>query len=176
MRVILCAAFMAMIAISGCASGVRRTDSTASAQYLAPTGTQAKSVSISLSPEAQKKAPDNLKFNQDKLLETVRRSLVASQLLNENSDRATATVDIVVTDMRARSNFTAGAFGFLAGADMLKGEVTLRDLSGKELNHFEVHADYALGGLAGGLDSTRMDWLYEKFAQLTLESLKGEKP
>jgi hypothetical protein len=61
----------------------------------------------------------------------------------------------------------------MAGADMVKGDVVTRDLQGKEIGRFEVHADYALGGLAGGMDSTRMDWLYEKFAQLTLESLQG---
>jgi hypothetical protein len=75
--------------------------------------------------------------------------------------------------MRARSNFTAIAFGFMAGADMVKGDVITRDLQGKETGRFEVHADYALGGIAGGMDSTRMDWLHEKFAQLTLESLQS---
>jgi hypothetical protein len=96
-----------------------------------------------------------------------------SKLLDENSTLALRTVDIVITDMRARSNFTAIAFGFMAGADMVKGDVITRDLRGKEIDRFEVHADYALGGLAGGMDSTRMDWLYEKFAQLTLENLQG---
>ncbi len=34
---------------------------------------------------------------------------------------------------------------------------------------------YALGGLAGGQDSPRMDWLYESFAQETANTLMGVK-
>jgi hypothetical protein len=110
---------------------------------------------------AQKRVADNVKFNPQTLLDTVKRSMQTSKLLDENSSLAIRSVDILITDMRARSNFTAIAFGFMAGADMVKGDVITRDLQGKEIDRFEVHADYALGGLAGGMDSTRMDWLYE---------------
>lgn len=122
-----------------------------------------------------KKVADNVKVNPQTLLDTVKRSMQTSKLLDENSGLAVRTVDIVITDMRTRSNFTAIAFGFMAGADMVKGDVITRDLQGKVIDRFAVHADYALGGLAGGMDSTRMDWLYcyEKFAQLTLENLQG---
>jgi hypothetical protein len=142
-------------------------------RFSASSGPIAKSISISLSDDAQKKVADNVKFNPQTLLDTVKRTLQTSKLLDENSALATRSVDIVITDMRARPNFTAIAFGFMAGADMVKGDVVTRDLQGKEIGRFEVHADYALGGLAGGMDSTRMDWLYEKFAQLTLENLQG---
>jgi hypothetical protein len=152
---------------------VRRADVTPAEHFNASSGPLAKSVSISLSEDAQKKVADNVKFNPQTLLDTVKRSMQTSKLLDENSGLATRSIDIVITDMRARSNFSAIAFGFMAGADMVKGDVVTRDLQGKEIGRFEVHADYALGGLAGGMDSTRMDWLYEKFAQLTLENLQG---
>jgi len=173
MRILTVALLVSLVALGGCASGVRRSDA-APPVYFTPSGPIAKSVTISLSEDAQKKLADNLKFNQQTLLDTVKRSMEASRLLDENAEAATRKVDIVITDLRARSNFTAIAFGFLAGADMVKGDVIVRDLDGKELNRFEVHADYALGGIAGGQDSARMDWLYEKFAQLTLHNLRGE--
>jgi Domain of unknown function (DUF4410) len=158
---------------SACASGVRRADVTPAEHFSASSGPVAKSVTISLSDDAQKKVAENVKFNPQTLLDTVKRAMQTSKVLDENSEFATRSVDIVITDMRARSNFTAIAFGFMAGADMVKGDVVTHDLQGKEIGRFEVHADYALGGIAGGMDSTRMDWLYEKFAQLTLESLQG---
>jgi hypothetical protein len=172
MRTVTLVALSMAILCTGCASGVRR-DGAAHQEYLNANGPVAKSVSMSLSPEAQKKITDNVKFNPQSLLDTVKRTMQASKLLDEKSDAATRSVDIVVTDMRARSNFTAIAFGFMAGADMVKGDVIVHDLQGNEVDRFEVHADYALGGLAGGQDSTRMDWLYEKFAELTLKNLMG---
>ncbi len=174
MRIFTFGAMAAALLCSACSSGVRRADVTPAEHFNASSGPIAKSVSISLSDDAQKKVADNVKFNPQTLLDTVKRTLQTSKLLDENSGLATRSVDIVITDMRARSNFTAIAFGFMAGADMVKGDVVTRDLQGKEVGRFEVHADYALGGLAGGMDSTRMDWLYEKFAQLTLENLQGE--
>jgi hypothetical protein len=173
MRTFTFGALAAALLCSACASGVRRADVNPPEHLSASSGPIAKSISISLSDDAQKKVADNVKFNPQTLLDTVKRTMQTSKLLDENSALATRSVDIVITDMRARSNFTAIAFGFMAGADMVKGDVITRDLQGKEIGRFEVHADYALGGLAGGMDSTRMDWLYEKFAQLTLESLQG---
>lgn len=173
MRRLTLAALATALLCSGCASGVRRADVTPAEHFNASNGPIAKAISISLSDDAQKKVADNVKFNPQTLLDTVTRTLKTSNLFDENSALATRKVDIVITDMRARSNFTAIAFGFMAGADMVKGDVVTRDLQGKETGRFEVHADYALGGIAGGMDSTRMDWLYEKFAQLTLESLQS---
>jgi hypothetical protein len=173
MRTLTFGALAAALLCSACASGVRRADVTPAEHFSASSGPIARSVSISLSDDAQKKVADNIKFNPQTLLDTVKRTMQTSKLLDENSSLATRSVDIVITDMRARSNFTAIAFGFMAGADMVKGDVVTHDMQGKEIGRFEVHADYALGGLAGGMDSTRMDWLYEKFAQLTLESLQG---
>jgi hypothetical protein len=34
----------------------------------------------------------------------------------------------------------------------------------------------ALGGFAGGQDGTRMNWLYERFAELTAQEIRGGTP
>lgn len=50
-------------------------------------------------------------------------------------------------------------------------------MMGKEFDRFVVSSCYALGGLAGGQDSMRMSWLYEKFAEETVKELtKHQQP
>lgn len=156
--------------LTGCAAGVTQS-SVENKQYLA--SQPAKQVSINLNDEARKKLADNLKFNQDQLLGHVKRALTAQNLLDEKNADSKNMVEIVIKDMRVRSNFSAVMFGFMAGNDSITGDVILKDVNGKELNKFEVSASYALGGLAGGQDEARMGWLYEKFAELTVENLRG---
>ena len=84
-------------------------------------------------------------------------------------------MEVLVKDMRVRSNFSAVMFGFMAGSDSVTGDVILKDPSGSEMDRFEVSVSYALGGLGGGHDSARMGWLYEKFAEETVNELIGEK-
>ncbi len=159
-----------VLGLAGCAAGVKQS-SIEHRQYL--TSQPARQISINLNDDARKKLSDNLKFNQDSLLDHVKRALTAQNLLNETKPEAQNTIEIVVKDFRVRSNFSAVMFGFMAGNDNIVGDVILKDPAGKELNKFEVSASYALGGLAGGQDEARMGWLYEKFAELTVENLKG---
>jgi len=66
----------------------------------------------------------------------------------------------------------------MAGADQLNGTCTLTRLDDRPVGNFKVGASYALGGFAGGLDSSRVNWLYEEFAkQLTNElvALRDQK-
>ncbi len=84
-------------------------------------------------------------------------------------------MEIVVTDIRVRSNFNAVMWGFMAGADHIKGDVVLRSASGEQMDRFGVSASYALGGMAGGQDDARMGWLYEKFAEETVTALSARK-
>lgn len=81
---------------------------------------------------------------------------------------------VTVTSVRARSNFTAVMFGFMAGDDHIVGDVVVQAANGSELQRFSVSASYALGGLAGGQDSARMNWLYESFAERMTEELTGK--
>jgi hypothetical protein len=66
-------------------------------------------------------------------------------------------------------------FGFLAGPDNISGNVRVLDPTGKTLRSFEISASYALGGFAGGQDSIRLNYLYEKFAELTRDQLRDRK-
>lgn len=165
---------LVMVVVSGCASGVTRSGDTAKREaYFAGGGKVAQDVTIVLSKEAQAKIIDNLKFDQDRLLATVRRALDAKGLLSKGGDASLPRIEIYITDLRVRSNFAAIMFGFMAGDDSVTGDIVARDPSGKELQRFTVSASYALGGLAGGQDDARMGWLYETFAQHTVEELTG---
>jgi len=136
---------------------------------------QASKVNLVLSNAARDRLSENLKFDQNKLLDTVRRALNANELLASTDDPNLPSIDITVTDIRVRSNFSAVMFGFMAGSDRIVGDVVARSPSGRELQRFNVNVSYALGGLAGGQDATRMDWLYETFAQETANTLMGVK-
>lgn len=173
-KYILLALFTALAV--GCASGVKRLDTAGEdPTYVLSKDRQVEDVTISLSAEAQKKHAKNLKFSAHELKDTVHRALESQQLVSE-SESELPTVDILVTNMRVRSNFSAVAFGFFAGADAIEGDVSVKDSSGKVLNQFTVSTSYALGGLAGGQDSARMGWLYEEFAKQTLNELQGIQP
>ena len=168
-------AIFTVIAVS-CSSNVKRLELEGiSETYTVSKQNQVKEVTISLSPEAQKKSAKNLKFSANELKDTVQRALEAQQLMDTAEPQLPA-VSIVVTDMRVRSNFSAVAFGFFAGADSIKGDVFVKDHSGKVLNNFSVSTSYALGGLAGGQDSARMGWLYEEFAKQAVNELQGIQP
>ncbi len=175
--VTLLAALFFAVALAGCASGVTRApDAKVTQPYFATSSVKAGNVTVSLTPEAQAKLSDNLKFDQEKLRSTVSRALEAKNLVTPAPDASLPTVEVIVSDIRTRSNFTAVMFGFMAGNDHIVGDVVVRDPSGRELQRFNVSASYALGGLAGGQDDARMGWLYETFAKHTVEELTGSAP
>jgi hypothetical protein len=163
--------------LAGCASGVQRMDAPAGAN---PTlGAAApkvapgplKSVSISLTPEAQKLMADNAKFNAETLRATVDRVLAAQGLMKAD---ASQTMDIELTSFRVRSSFSAVMFGFMAGTDNVEGIVTIKDATGAMLKRAKVSASYALGGIGGGQDEARMNWLYEEFAKHAASEVTGQ--
>lgn len=130
----------------------------------------AHSVTLRFSEEGKKKASENLKFNGDELLGHVKRALKAKDLLVEQ-DATPPTVDIEITSVRVRSNFSAVMWGFMAGADSIEGNVTVSGADGARLDAFKVSVSYALGGIGGGQDSARMDWMYEKFTEELLKTM-----
>lgn len=163
--------------IGGCASGVKRSDDKgATGPAFAEAGRQCAAVTLQLTPEAQLKVAENLKFDQQKLLETIKRALDAKGLIAQAPDASLPTIIVAVTDIRARSNFSAVMWGFMAGDDHINGDVIVKAADGRELQRFSVSASYALGGLAGGQDDARMGWLYETFAKHVLEELTGATP
>jgi hypothetical protein len=80
-------------------------------------------------------------------------------------------LEIQITAIRYRSTFNAVMWGVMSGSDNVRGEVYLRDSSGKLLNHFEVYAMYAWGGLAAGWKGERWPYLYNKFGDAVLDHL-----
>lgn len=162
---------MAVLFLAGCASGIETKSDVTQAQFIGP-NQPIRAVAISFTPAAQDELADNLKFNQNVLVDRVVRALQARSQYNAGNPSA-ETIEIRMTNIRIRSNFNALMWGFMAGADKLAGDVYLRDASGKTVNHFSVYADYALGGLAGASDEARMGWLYDKFSQLLIQHLLG---
>lgn len=162
--------------LAGCASGVKRAEDQSKREaYFAKGGKLANEVTVSMTREAKAMHSENLMFDQDKLLAAVKRALDAKNLLAKTADPALPKIEIVISEMRVRSNFSAVMFGFMAGNDRVAGDVIARDPSGRELQRFTVSASYALGGFGGGQDEARMNWLYETFAKHTIAELTGEK-
>ncbi|WP_300454234.1 DUF4410 domain-containing protein [Accumulibacter sp.] len=160
--------------LAGCLSGVTRAPTMTATHVALSANNQIASVSLSLTDEAKKKATENLKFNPEELLSHVRRALEANSLVNSSADRSRPNLEINVKDMRVRSNFSAVMWGFMAGADSITADIVLKNSEGRELDRYGVSVSYALGGLAGGQDSARMGWLYEKFAEETVKELTRE--
>lgn len=159
--------------LGGCASGVTRMETTAAGQPAAVAVNSVpdiKSVTLWLNDDAKKLVAENLKFNQDALRGMVERALVANNVIKPESGH---TLDIEITSIRTRSNFTAIMFGFMAGNDHVEGIVTIKDATGKALKRGKVSASYALGGIAGGQDDARMSWLYETFSKHTVAEVTG---
>jgi hypothetical protein len=126
-------------------------------------------VAALMSPDAAKLQADNPQFNREELSTRLRYRLEAKGL---TAPTATHRVEIVVTDVRVRGAFTAIMFGVMAGSDHITGTVRVLDPAGRALRSFEVNANYAFGGLAGGQDSVRMNWMYDKFADLAAAELE----
>lgn len=156
--------------LAGCASGVVRSGADNGPVRLSA-DRQVAAVSLTLTPEARKKAGENLKFDPAQLLSHIRRALEAKDLVSADTGRPRPNLEIQVKDMRVRSNFSAVMWGFMAGSDSIAGDIVLSDPAGEPLDRFEVSVSYALGGLAGGQDDARMGWLYEKFAEETVKEL-----
>lgn len=161
----------AVVALAGCASGVKR-DGAAGAGAVKLGDPKVASVKLYLNDNAQKLHADNIKFNPEALRSTIQRSLEARQLVASDSRQR---LEVEITDIRVRSTFASVAFGFMAGADSVTGNVHVLGADGKPLAKFEVSASYALGGIGGGMDDARMNWLYEEFSKLTINEMLGQE-
>lgn len=166
-----------VVQLGACASGISRSENPVLAKpYFADNGIKAGSLTLTMTEEARKLAAENLSFSHDQLLSTVRRALELNKIVTKDADPKLPAIQIEVTSVNVRSNFSAVMFGFFAGDDHIKGNLMVRRPDGKVVQRFGVSASYALGGLAGGQDSTRMSWLYEAFAKRVIEELTGKTP
>ena len=106
---------LSVVALAGCATQVTPSGDpkTANPYFAAPQSAEstvqrkAGDVTLDLSEEARNKLADNLKFNQETLLNTVRRALEANRLVVEKQDATLPKIAITITDVRVRSNFSA---------------------------------------------------------------------
>ncbi len=155
--------------ITGCAGEVKRQGNLVAPEKLSVQ--KYKQVTVSLDDKAQSQLSDNVQFDPDRLRDTIQRVMKAKGMIAPN---AQDKLDIKITDIRFRSNFSAIMFGFMAGSDHVTGTLKPLDPADKPLDTFEVSASYALGGLGGGQDDARMGWLYDKFAELTVKELTGQ--
>src|SRR5258708_31084977 len=92
-------------------------------------------------------------------------AMKASNLYDETS---LGSVRVTVNSIRVRNTFNAVMFGFMSGSDNIDGTVQLFDAQQKPRGNFNVTASYSLGGIAGGQSDTRLGWLRDKFAELTV--------
>ncbi|MCJ7546192.1 MAG: PEGA domain-containing protein [Deltaproteobacteria bacterium] len=157
-----------IIFLTACASSVKRIGDFSNYEY---TGQKFNKINVSLSPEAQEKYRGYL-FNADKLSWAVQSQIRAKGLF---SDLSQNLIEVVITHVRIRSSFIATQVGIMAGADRLEGDVFVKNEEGKILNSFSITASYALGGSIGGNDDIRMNWLYDKFAKLTVKNILGKR-
>ncbi len=153
--------------LSGCSSTVKRDVASVRPLTVQPVS----SVNVFMTEAGKTKLSENIKFNTESLREIVERTLSAIGLVKKESP---VRLDIAVDDVRVRSTFSAIMWGFMAGDDRVNGTVTLVGGDGALIDKFDVSASYALGGLAGGQDSARMSYLYEAFAQSTVDELQGK--
>jgi len=169
----ICVILLALLMV-GCASGVKRGPNAGTAIVTLSNTNQIGAVTLSLTEQGKQAAAESTDFDANELLDHVKKALTAKSLLNDASEKPLSHLEVQIKDVSVRSTFTAVMFGFLAGSDSVLGDVVLKDAEGKEISRFEVSASYALGGIAGGQDDTRMGWLYEKFAEETINELSRE--
>jgi len=155
--------------LAGCASTVTHSPEPASAATAgAPIEPRAGRLELRLSGEAQKMAAENPVFSVDQLRQNRERTLRERGVLVAGHPQV---LEIELVGLRARSTGAAVWAGAFAGTDQVAGNVVLRGADGRALRTFNVDASYGFGGLAGGAESVRMNWLYDRFSTDTAGGL-----
>lgn len=155
---------------TGCASSVNRNTASIKEEKVQIQSTQGISkVTLELNSKAKEKLADNSNFSSDALLKKINSTLQANQYIRPGIITNT-TVEITVTNIRVRTGVSAIVLGVLAGADYITGDVAIKE-GGKLIDKFEVDVNFAWGGVLGDTD-TRMNWMYESFANKMTEEVK----
>jgi len=135
--------------------------------------TEAGTVEISLSADAQRQLIGNRAFDQARLLHAVRQALVAHNILTPDVDTTRPKVEIHVTDVSVQGRVLSIAFGPRARDDHIDGEVVIRSPAGSRLRQFEVSASSTVGDARPGQDQVQLEWLYRSFAWMVVRELAG---
>ena len=166
-KYLLTAVVISLLFLNACASSVARVDPKSDYKYA---GQKFQSVNVSLSDKAKKDLADNQKFDVDELKTVLLRTLESKGLLQNPSEH---NLNVTITEVRVRGTFTAIFFGFMAGADHVSGLVSIVDAANNTQHTFVSKASWALGGIAGGQDKSRLTWMYEKFSEITADEILG---
>jgi hypothetical protein len=162
--------FFLLSAIMGCSSTVTRPDD---ADTNRPVVKALHGFTIDMSPEAKQSLPDNIQFDINALRATLQSELEENELMSPDGD---FSIKVVVNDIRVRSSFNAVMWGFMAGDDHVQGDVVVfKTGESFPVYSYTIIASYALGGFAGGDDTTRMEWLYEEFSEILVNELIRKK-
>lgn len=159
---------VSVIFVSGCASNVALRSQHADYKY---NGEKYCKVVVTQSDSITKDARKGSRIDEMLLDRKIITQLKASGLYDESCQDS---IKVLVKSIYIRNSFNAIVFGFMAGADSLEGSVTLNNANA-ELATFDINASYALGGTGGGQDNVRLGWLSEKFAELTVKTILGNK-
>jgi hypothetical protein len=161
---------LVMAVLGGCASGVTVPDGHRDSK---PEVRALRDYAVELAPHAKEQLSDNVKFDIAALTRAIDRSFAAHKLVAEDGD---FRLKIVITDIRVRSTFSAVMWGFMAGDDHVNGDGIVARVDDPSSTHeFKIKTSYALGGLGGGQDSMRMDWIYDEFAKKLTEYLIAKR-
>lgn len=173
--------FTTIVGSVGCASTVNRGNASIQEKSEVKEGViqiinfkPIKVLTVGLDSAAAAKLPDNQNFNVDKLFQKINSTLSTARYLQAQNNSSNLRMEVVITNIRVRSGISAIMLGFLAGADYITGQVSVKD-GDKVIDKFEVDISYAFGGAMGDTD-TRMNWMYESFANKILEEMKKVMP
>ena len=153
--------------VSACASSIQHRENAPDYSYK---NEKFCKVDLTVSKDATKDPNDRVRFDENKLRNMIERKLEVCGLVDANSLKK---VNIEITDIRVRSTFNAFMWGFMAGNDHIRGDVSLIGDNGNLMHTFHVSASYALGGFAG-MNEARMSWLYEEFSKLAVDEIMGK--
>jgi len=157
-----------VILVSGCASNAALRSQHTDYRY---NGEKYGKVVVTLSDSVSRDARKGMRLEEMLLDRKILAQLKAEGLYDESSQDS---ITVLVNSIYIRNAFNAVMFGFMAGADSLKGAVTLNKGT-LELATFDVNASYALGGIAGGQNQARLGWLSDKFAEQAVKMILGKK-
>ena len=170
---LICFCFAALLVINGCSSTVsRQAGQSRPAQAIITPSNPLGNIVVTYSEDARKKLSDNSAFNDKDFKLQMQKTLSAAKLISDNVNLKQPTLNVEVTNIRVRSIANRMMLGFLSGADYVMGNVTVKDVSGKTLDAFQISTDHYESYTVG--TTNVLSWIYETFADDVRKELKNE--
>jgi len=170
---LICLCLTVLLVINGCSSTVsRQAGQSRPAQTIITPSNPLGNIVITYSEEAQKKLSENTAFSDKDLKLQIQKTLSSAKLISDNIDPKQSTLYVEVTNIRVRSIANRMFLGFMSGADYVMGNVTVKDVSGKTLDAFQISTDHYESYTVG--TTNVLSWIYETFADDIRKELKNE--